>query len=136
MVRHLRQWRPVGRPVGRFLSRAVPVLVVAAVVASRGRILALGEPAESRLPVNAWRDDITMAVNDPVNKHVILVRYTGHQSPHEEWVYNGADIDAQDVIWAHDLGSVENARLLEYYKDRKAWLFQPDIDPTGIQPYR
>jgi hypothetical protein len=66
---------------------------------------------------------------------VILVHYTGTQSPHEEWVYNSADIDAQDVVWANDLGSAENAALVDYYKDRKIWRFQPDIDPRWLDPY-
>ena len=66
---------------------------------------------------------------------MILVHYTGSQSPHEEWVYNSADIDAQDVIWAHDLGRVENAPLLEYYKDRKIMRLQPDLNPTWLDPY-
>jgi hypothetical protein len=64
-----------------------------------------------------------------------VVRYTVQKNPHEEWVYNGADIDAQDIVWAHDLGPVENARLLEYYKDRKIWLYQPDIDVFRLDPY-
>ncbi len=130
-LRHLRQWKLRNRPSGRFLSRAIPALVIGAAVASQGRLIVGPE----RQPVNARRDKVALAVDDLVNQHVILVRYTGHQSPHEEWVYNGANIDAQNVIWAHDLGAAENARLLEYYKGRKFWLFQPDIDPTRIDPY-
>jgi hypothetical protein len=65
---------------------------------------------------------------------VILVHYTGSQSPHAQWVYNSANIDAQNVIWAHDLGSAENAALLEYYKNRKIWRLEPDIDPTRLEP--
>jgi hypothetical protein len=130
--RHLRQWKVGDRPVGRFLSRVIPILVLGAAAASQGLQIVHPDP----LPPNSSRDDMAIAVNDLVKKHVILVRYTGNQSPHEEWVYNTADIDAQDVIWAHDLGPVENARLLEYYRDRKIWLFQPDINPTRIDPYQ
>jgi hypothetical protein len=135
-LRHLRQWKPGGQPVGRFLSRALPVLVVAAAVAAQGLVILRQEPPENSQPRNARRDEVTRLLNDLDGKHVILVHYTGGQSPHEEWVYNTADIDAQDVIWAHDLGSVENAPLLEYYKGRRIWLFQPDINPTRLDPYR
>ena len=127
-LRHLRQWRPSGR----FLSRAIPILALGFAAATQ--IVVLVRPA--RHPAIATRDTMAAALRDVGRKHVILVRYTGHQSPHEEWVYNGADIDSQDVIWAHDLGAASNAPLLEYYKDRKIWLFQPDINFTKVDPYR
>jgi hypothetical protein len=133
--RHLRQWKPSGRPSGRFLSRAIPILIVGAALGAQGRIILQQEPPENSQAINSRRDDIASLLNDLLEKHVILVRYTGSQSPHEEWVYNGADIDSQDVIWAHDLGAVENARLLEYYKSRKVWMFQPDVNPTRLDPY-
>jgi hypothetical protein len=57
--------------------------------------------------------------------HVIFVRYTG-PSPHLEWVYNPADIDAAPVIWAQDLGPEENERLRRYYPGRSFWLLEPD----------
>jgi hypothetical protein len=40
-------------------------------------------------------------------------------------VYNPADIDAAEVIWAQDLGPVENERLQRYYPRRSFWLFSP-----------
>ena len=92
------------------------------------------EPA--RQPSNWLREKVAQSLIDQGGKHVILVHYTGSQSPHEEWVYNSADIDAQDVIWANDLGKVENAALVEYYKDRKIWRLQPDIDPQWLDPYQ
>ncbi len=133
--RHLRVWAPGGKPVGRFLSRAIPILVVGAAVVSQGVVILRQAPPENSQPVNAQRAQVAALLDDLINKHVILVRYNGKQSPHEEWVYNGADIDGQNVIWAHDLGPVENARLVEYYKDRKIWLYQPDIDPSRMVPY-
>ena len=44
-------------------------------------------------------------------RHVIFVHYTGGHSPHEEWIYNPADIDAAPVVWAQDMGDAENQRL-------------------------
>ena len=39
----------------------------------------------------------------------------------QDAVYNHADIDAQDVIWARDLGPEANRALLRYYGDRVVW---------------
>ncbi len=133
-LRHLRQWKPGGQSVGRFLSRALPIVVVGAAVGAQGLIVLRQSPPPQ--PVNSLRSEVAKSLSDQGGKHVILVHYTGSQSPHEEWVYNGADIDSQTVIWAHDLGSVENAALVAYYKDRKIWRFQPDIDHTWLDPYQ
>lgn len=68
-------------------------------------------------------------------QHVVLVRYTQYKEPHEEWIYNSADIDAQSVIWAQDMGDEANRRLMEYYPGRKFWLFKPDEDSNAFIPY-
>ncbi len=61
-----------------------------------------------------------------------------HYSPahrFEEWVHNAADIDAAQTVWANDLGSEENQKLLDYYPNRKAWLLEPDVHPPQLSPY-
>lgn len=52
-----------------------------------------------------------------------------------EWVYNGADIDAQKVVFAHDLGAKENKQLLNYYPSRHAWLLTFSGDTAHLRPY-
>ena len=121
---------------GRFLSRALPLLVVGGALVSRGMVIIQHVPIENSQPTQCAADRVTASLaGDQVNQHVVLVRYTGHQSPHEEWVYNGADIDGQDVIWAHDLGESRNAELIRYYKDRKIWLLEPDVSGSHPVPY-
>jgi hypothetical protein len=131
MFRHLRQWKPAGT----FLARALPIIVVGTALGAQAAMLIKHQPPENLQSRNARRPQVAALLNEFLERHVILVRYTGNQSPHEEWVYNGADIDSQDVIWAHDLGPVQNARLLEYYKGRKIWLFEPDKDMLRLEPY-
>jgi hypothetical protein len=109
----------------------LPILVIGAALATQAKALLHEVP----LPANARRDKVADLLNEFVEKHLILVRYTGSHSPHEEWVYNGANIDAQDIVWAHDLGPVENARLVDYYKGRRIWLFQPDVNSLRLDPY-
>ncbi len=64
-------------------------------------------------------------------KHVVLVHYVVGHDPNEEWVYNSADIDGQQVIWARDMGGAANAELLRYYAGRTVWMLQPD---EGVSP--
>jgi hypothetical protein len=68
-------------------------------------------------------------------KHLILVRYEEDHNIHDEWVYNGAEIDTAKVLWARELGAQQNANLFAYFKDRQIWLVAPDTDNTKVVPY-
>jgi hypothetical protein len=89
--------------------------------------------------VNHGDPDGRIAVNRQLaqapGKQLVFVRYW---PKHEvtEWVYNGADIDRQTVIFARDLGAMENQTLRGYYPDRTVWLLEPDARPPKLSPYR
>ncbi len=80
------------------------------------------------------RISINQRLERAPGKQLAFVRY-GPQHLFHEWVHNAADIDAARVVWAHDLGSAENQKLLEYYPHRKAWLVEPDATPPRLSPY-
>jgi len=63
------------------------------------------------------------------------VRYAPNLSNSGEWVYNKADIDNARVIWAREMDPAENRKLLNYFKDRRAWLLQVNADETRLIPY-
>ncbi len=56
---------------------------------------------------------------------------------HDEWVYNGADIDRQRVVFAHDFGPEQDQALLNYYPARTDWLltFDPASGLEHLDPY-
>ena len=135
-LRHLRHSRLPTVIGGRALCRAIPAAMLIALSVAQGARLYRQETIEDTKPVNARRSKIEHQLLDQKGgRHLIVVRYTGSQDPHEEWVYNRADIDASDVVWAHDMGVEENRKLIDYFKDRKAWLFLPDVDPESLAPY-
>jgi hypothetical protein len=68
-------------------------------------------------------------------RHLVIVRYGPNHSIHHEWVYNRADIDASEIVWAQDMGAEKNRELLDYYRSRKVWLLEPDRDPLAVTPY-
>ncbi|MEQ1858576.1 MAG: hypothetical protein ABMA13_01420 [Chthoniobacteraceae bacterium] len=68
------------------------------------------------------------------NKHVVFVDYERTHNLNREWVYNGADIDAGDIVWARDMGPEENRKVTTYFASRRAWAFNPDLDKAP-RPY-
>ena len=48
---------------------------------------------------------------------------------------NAADIDNSRVIWAREMDAQNNAELLRYFKDRTAWLVEPEANPSKLSPY-
>jgi len=132
-VRHLRVMKWEARPVGVALSRALVVLLVMNTGVSVARRscdplwwTCTGDP--SRVAV------IKQLLATP-GKHLIVVRYSDDHNIHDEWVYNGADIDGSKVIWARELDPEQNAKLFDYFNDRQIWLVEPDVDNTELKPY-
>ncbi len=68
-------------------------------------------------------------------KQLVIVRYWPQHIFQDEWVYNGADIDGSRIVWARDLGPVENEKLRRYYPDRAVWLLEPDARPPKLSRY-
>ena len=138
-LRHLRVWAirnlRGGKAMGRFVILALcGSLIGVGLAAEAVRVFQQRTPDRIQA-VNARKGSLEneLLENHP-GEHVIFVRYTGTQSPHEEWIYNLADIDSQPVIWAQDMGG-ENSKLVAYYPGRSFWMFQPDADPGYLAPY-
>ena len=68
-------------------------------------------------------------------KHLVMVRYDEDHNIHDDWVFNGADIDSQKVVWAREIDEEQDSKLFGYFKDRKVWLVTPDDDNTYLAPY-
>ena len=132
-IRHLRTIRLSRRPLGAALSCAAVCLLAVEVgfqVANHSCDLldwtCQGDPS---------RAAIQQKLSHTPGKHLILVRYGEDHNIHDEWVYNGAEIDSAKVLWARELDPQQNAKLLSYCKDRHVWLVEPDKDNTELILY-
>jgi hypothetical protein len=83
----------------------------------------------------AFRRQITARLASEPGMQLVLVRYAANHSPYDEILYNGPDIDAQKIVWAYDLGPEADRPLLDYYRNRKVWLVQPDGPRPTLEPY-
>lgn len=51
-----------------------------------------------------------------------------------ELVYNAADIDDANIVWARDMGD-KNLELIRYFRDRQVWLVNGSSSPPRLMPY-
>jgi hypothetical protein len=141
-MRHLRACRPGSQPVGVGLVRSI-VTVCIVLVALR----TCAGPLHLRLagwPTWTWygsedfgvaRARVQAGFERLTGKQLVIVRYSPTHNPVDEWVYNAADIANSQVIWAREMQAAKNLELIQYYRDRKVWLVQPDKRPAEVSPY-
>jgi hypothetical protein len=128
-MRYLRHWEYHGREVGRFLVSAMPVAVFMVMIASEAEAIATHRTVDQLQAKHAQitqKESIERQVLEKhPGRHIVFVSYAGLPSPHEEWIYNPADIDNAPVIWALDLGWTQNEKLRRHYAERSVWSFKP-----------
>jgi hypothetical protein len=132
-LRHLRQCTWEGRPIGRFLVRATVVACVL-MVPVQVKILAASPQPGTWGAIGPERAAIESRLESLPGPQLVLVRYGSTHDPLTEWVYNGAEVDRQKVVWARDMGSAQNDELLRYYRDRTVWLLDADATNPALQP--
>jgi hypothetical protein len=133
-ARHQRAWSWDGRPVGLFLVLATVLICALMVPIQIGMVFVQSKSRESQ-PEMA-RENVVTQLSSLPGRQLALVRYgPSHALLAPDWVDNGADIDNQKVVWARDMGPEQNQELLQYYKDRRVWLIEPDENPPMVLPY-
>jgi hypothetical protein len=132
-MRHLRAWHPEGKLVGRALVRAT--LATSVLLVGLHAWIAGTRGGGSIRAMGLERARVLRQLEASSQKQLVLVRYRSDHDPLQEWVYNGADIDASKVAWARDMGAAKNQELLDYCKDRRVWLVEPDERPVRVTPY-
>jgi hypothetical protein len=126
-LRCLRVLRCGGSPLG-----AAPVMGLMLLLAVS---LTLEGAAHLRKIGVGWqwqRAEILRRLEAEPGRHLVLVRYRQDHSPLDEWVQNAADIDGARVVWARELQPAQNRSLLNYFRDRRAWLLNADAEPPVL----
>jgi len=94
-----------------------------------------------RLEPDFWRPhgdpwSVSEQLQRKGGKHLVLVRYAPDHDFRHEWVYNRANIDRADVVWAREFNPEKDRALLNYFNDRQIWILDADKWPPTPRPYR
>ncbi len=87
------------------------------------------------IPMQFQRARIQSELEAREGKHLVIVGYPARDVPSQEWVYNKADIENSKVVWARDMGYLQNLDLLEHYPDRQVWYVNRGDVTASLVPY-
>jgi hypothetical protein len=132
-IRYLRTMRLANLRVGVAMSRAVILFLVLDIATNL--CYRVCDPLPFSCGKTSQRAALAEKLQHIPGKHLVVVRYAPTHNLDNEWVYNGAEIDAAKVLWARELAPEQNANLFAYFKDRKIWLVMPDNDNSRLEPY-
>jgi hypothetical protein len=131
-IDRLRNWRPNAKRWGFALAVLLSALIPVQFGRDVWKLFADGEYAP---PMAQPYQNIVRQLTALPGRQLVLVRYAPNHDPFQEWVYNRADIDSARIVWAREIGPSEDARLLQYFRGRSAWLLEPDRSPPRLAPY-
>ena len=129
-VQAIRFWQWRDRRIRPLLA---PVIFALAAILLFVSVIQRMAEARDPLSAQARRADLSARLEQQAGKHVVLVKYGPGQSGDREWVYNRADIDGAKVVWAHDMGPIENCKLAAYFKDRVIWSLDIERDDAPVK---
>jgi len=118
-----RAWR-----ARRFAPAALVVLAVL------NAATALEIPVSAK-PSRLTRMDVLADLEKQSGSHLVFVAYDDEASLHEEWVWNGAELESSRVIFAHHLGDTKNRELVAAYPGRFLWLVIVSNSDAALTPY-
>ncbi|MCC6770553.1 MAG: hypothetical protein IT360_05015 [Gemmatimonadaceae bacterium] len=113
----------VGVPARRAVMAAAALLAVGGAwrVVHQSR-----DEAEHRSPASFpnRRAALARALEQEPGRQLVFVSYDHAYRSQHEFVQNSADRDSAAVLWAHDLGGVENERLMALERHRRPWILR------------
>jgi hypothetical protein len=134
-LRRLRAVRLRGRRIGRALSEAIVVVALLSMALGASFRAVFGAPYQDT-PLVRDRPRITATLRAAPGNDLVIVSYAPQHNEHDEWVYNGADLNSAPIVWARDMGADQNRPLLDYYANRKIWRLYADENPPRLEPYK
>jgi len=139
----LRSWHPWGKPLGPALGIALVAVLAAGLCmnffslihSGGGRDFSSELLLSQGAPFAAARKTVIEDLGKQAGRQLVLVRYSPDHDPHKEWVFNGADINDSQIVWAREMGPAQDGPFLEHFRSRQIWLLEPDRSPPQLTPY-
>jgi hypothetical protein len=130
-MRYMRLYEWRGKSTGRFIVQASIILWLVSLLTTYMYLASIGSWGGEIFAYH--RAHILKQLQEDSARHLVIVRYQPDHDPAHEWVYNEADIDGAQVVWAREMQPIR--KLLEYFAGRSVWLLEADAVPPILIPY-
>lgn len=138
----LGKWSVRDRPVGyvysrgAFIAAASPILVLALHLTSGwpGGINNSWNQACCAVRQTSEHEELRDRLAGSPGRDLVLVKHNDYFLPYGDIVYNEPDIDRSGVVFAHSLSAASDARLLDYFGDRRLWQLEFTADGYSLEP--
>jgi hypothetical protein len=110
---------------------AMTLVVVATLIARLGLpdpVIAVGRARSA----NRAKATVEASLEREGGRHLVFVRHGPYSDVHDDWVSNGADIDAGRIVYARAMTPEQDSELRAYYPDRRAWRVEIGRDRPGV----
>lgn len=132
-MRQLRLFAPRGYAFGLLFSR---LIVLGLLLHTANAVVAGSEDPFGLGGVHLRsRVAIIKKLESLPGKHLVFVRYASTHDVHDEWVFNGADLEGSRIVWARELDPAQNQRLIDHFHDRQIWSVEADRSQAPLLPY-
>jgi hypothetical protein len=133
-------WRPGGAPIGPMLVRSIVVLMfILSILSTGGFILnpyrIEGPPRPAFLLSHIERTRIMSELERIPGQHLVFVHFHRVDRGSIFWIYNDPDLPHSKIIWAHDMGDLENEHLMQLYPNRHVWFVDKDDATNRLISY-
>lgn len=128
----LNRWHPGGKSVGPAVAALFASLFVYQFASSIFTLFRLGAEV---MPFAITRNTIVQQLAGMPGRQLVLVSYAPDHVVHDEWVWNRADIDGSQTVWARAMDADKDSELVGYYPNRKVWRLEVDKKPLQLTPY-
>lgn len=87
---------------------------------------------ESLYPARRLRDEVSAILKSIPGKHLLFVKYESGYCFCEEWVFNGADLSQQRIVYARTTTLVNAQALARSSSGFDVWVIEPDRRPDKL----
>lgn len=81
------------------------------------------------------REEVAAQLKGVAGKDLVFVRYTDDHNVHQEWVYNRANIDESEVVWAREINDQRRQELIDYFPERQVWILTANQRGYDLEPF-